>query len=192
MRLKPIMSIAAAIAILLLTSILAFAQGNSQRETFQAQAMGQGTQLGRMFNITVIINEYSSTEDQQNLLEAFSKGGQRGLVNALSKMPSKGRIAITGTLGYDISYVRQFATPMGRKIRIVTDRPITFGEAWSDSRSEDYNLSALELDISNSKGQSAGTLIPACQFTVDNDKQIQIVAFQNPWRLSDVVDWGNR
>jgi hypothetical protein len=81
---------------------------------------------------------------------------------------------------------------MGRKIRIVTDRPITFGEAWSDSRSEDYNLSALELDISNSKGQSAGTLIPACQFTVDNDKQIQIVAFQNPWRLSDVVDWGNR
>jgi hypothetical protein len=29
----------------------------------------------------------------------------------------------------------------------VTNRPITFGEAWGDSRSMDYSISAVELVI---------------------------------------------
>src|ERR1051326_3904928 len=64
----------------------------------QSEAMGQAQQLGRMFSINLIINEFSTAEDQQVLLEAFNSKKNEGLVNALSKMKSKGRIAITGTL----------------------------------------------------------------------------------------------
>jgi hypothetical protein len=35
-------------------------------------------------------------------------------------MDSKGRIAITDTLGYDISFVRKIPTDEGYKIRILT------------------------------------------------------------------------
>ena len=163
------------------------AREKSNYEEYQAQAFGQGAQLGQNFNVTVTIYEYSPQEDQQILLKSFTAGGMNGLVNALSKMKAKGHIEITGTLGYDVSYIRSFPTADGRKIRLVTNRPITFGEAWSDSNSMNYNLSALELDISNVKGKSSGTLLPACQFKLDKENEIEIVNFQNPWRLTDVL-----
>jgi hypothetical protein len=42
-------------------------------------------------------------------------------------MKSVGRIAITGTVGYDLSYIRLIPIPTGRKIRFVTNRLIRFG-----------------------------------------------------------------
>lgn len=160
----------------------------SQRQEYQAQAFGEGTQSGRTFNVTVIINEYSTEQDQQILLQSFNQSGMKGLVNALNKMKTKGHIAITETLGYDVSYIRVFATPTGRKIRLVTNRPITFGEAWTDSRSQDFNLSALELDLDNNNGKSKGMLIPLCQFKITKEHQLEIEAYQNPWRLTDVLN----
>ena len=121
------------------------------------------------------------------MLEAFNAKGNEGLVNALSKMTSKGRISITGTLGYDVNYIRRFKQPDGTtKIRLVTNRPITFGEAWSDSRSSDYNLSAMEIILSADKKKNSGTLLPACQFKIDKDNQLEIEAFQNPWELVNI------
>lgn len=182
------MAAGTAAILLLLAGISAFAQ--DKHETFQATAMGEGSYFGKTFNVTIIVESYSTAEDQQALLEAFHQGGNQGVVNALSKMGSKGHIAITGTLGYDISYVREF--PLGdggRRIRLVTDRPITFGEAWTDSRSADYNLSALELVLPADKSQSSGTLLPACQFSISKEKELTIEAYANPWKLVDVVVW---
>src|SRR5262245_21301956 len=88
----------------------------------QAQAMGQSTQLGQTFSMNLTIEEFSTADDQKALLEAFNLKKNEGLVNALSKMKSKGRVAITGTLGYDVAYARQFSMPDGStKIRVVTD-----------------------------------------------------------------------
>ena len=111
------------------------------------------------------------------------------MFNALTKMKAKGHIEVTGTLGYDISFVRKLPAADGVKLRILTDRPIRFGEAWSDSRSSDYNLSAVELDLKPEKNKSTGTLIPACQFDIDKKtKELGIEDYQNPWKLVDVLD----
>jgi len=155
--------------------------------TIQAQAMGTSTQLGRNVGITVIINEISPPGDQKILLEAFQQKGNEGLVNALSKMPSKGRFAITGTLGGDIAYVRKFSMPDGTtKIRVVTNRLLRFGEVWADTRSSDYELSALEIVLSPRKGKSTGTLLPASKLKVNKENQLEIELFQNPWNLVNV------
>ncbi|HEX3228212.1 MAG TPA: hypothetical protein VHQ95_04560 [Pyrinomonadaceae bacterium] len=153
----------------------------------QAQAMGTSTQLGRNFGVTVIINEFSPPSDQKILLEAFQQKGNEGLVNALSKMPSKGRVAITGTLGGDIAYARKFSLPDGStKIRVVTNRLLRFGEVWADTRSSDYQLSALEIILSPHKGKSTGTLLPASELKVNKENQLEIELFQNPWNLVNV------
>jgi hypothetical protein len=153
----------------------------------QAQAMGEAQQLGQNFGVTLIIEEYSTADDQKALMEAFNQKQNEGLVNALSKMKSKGRIAITGTLGYDVTYIRQFPMPDGgTKIRLVTNRPIRFGEAWSDSRSMDYNLSGMEVIFSADKKKNSGTLLPACQFKIDKENQLQIELLQNPWKLVNI------
>jgi hypothetical protein len=179
----------AGVGLLLLASAHSARQEKPAPEEYQAQAMGQGTQLGRTFNVTIHIEEYSTPEERQVLVDAFTKSGSQGLFNALNKMKAKGRVAITGTLGYDISFARKLPTADGVKIRVLTNRPITFGEAWTDSRSMDYNLSAFELDLSNEKGKGTGILLPACQFNVNKKtNEIEIDNFQNPWKLLNVLD----
>jgi hypothetical protein len=153
----------------------------------QGEAMGQQQQLGRMVSINLTINEFSTAEDQKALLDAFNAKKNEGLVNALSKMKSKGRIAITGTLGYDVNYIKKFEMPDGStKIRLVTDRPISFGEAWSDSRSMDYNLSGMELILAPDKKKNSGILAPACQFKLDKENHIELELLQNEWKMVNV------
>lgn len=153
----------------------------------QGQAMGQAQQLGRTFGVNLIIEEYSTPDDQKVLLEAFNAKQNEGLVNALSKMSTKGRMAITGTLGYDVTYIRTWPLPDGgTKLRMVTNRPLRFGEVWSDSRSTDYSLSGIELILTADGKKNSGTLFPACQLKIDKEGQLQLETLQNPWKMVDV------
>ncbi|HQF88068.1 MAG TPA: hypothetical protein PLN26_12610 [Acidobacteriota bacterium] len=169
---------------------LAFGGGWSlaaKYETIQAVMQGEGTQLGRRTDVKIIIYEYSTDDDQKALQEAFQAAGSEGLFNALTKMKAKGHMAITGTLGFDVNYIREFQVPEGRKIRLVTDRPIRFGEAWHQTRSTDYNLSACDVILSKEKGKSTGTIIPALELKLDpKTNQIVVEAYKNPWRLLNI------
>jgi hypothetical protein len=161
----------------------------SRPEVYQAQAMGQGTQMGKTFNVTINIEQYSSADERQALVDAFNAKGSQGLSNALDKMHAKGRMAITGTLGYDISFARKIQTADGFTIRILTNRPIRFGEAWYNGRSMDYNLSFIQLNINDDPGKSTGQLMPAVQFKIDK-KTGELIAdnFQNPWKLQNIMN----
>jgi len=174
--------------LLMLGSIPAFSR--DKNETIDATAWGTSTQLGRNVGITLIIYEWSTPEDRDVLVQAFQKGQNQGLVNALEKMKAVGHINITGTIGYDVSYIKLFQTPTGRKIRFVTNRQIKFGEAFYDTQSQAYNLTAGEIDLNDQdKSKSAGVLYPAAQLTIDKDGQLSMELRENPWRLGDIIDW---
>lgn len=186
--------IATAVVAIVSTLFLAGSKGSAQDGTklpksifIQAQAMGTNQQLGRNFSVNITIEEFSSPDDQKILLDAFNEKKNEGLVNALTKMKSKGRMAITGTLGYDVNYIREFKLPDGStKYRLVTDRPILFGEAWSDSRSMDYSLSGVEIIISADGKKNSGMLAPACQLKMNKENQLELELYQNEWKLVDV------
>src|SRR5271157_3829911 len=159
-------------------------------ETIDATAYGTSTQLGRNVGVTLIIYEWSTPEDRQILVDAFQKGQNQGLVNALQKMPAVGRIQIPGTLGYDLAFIRMIPTSTGRTIRFVTNRKISFGEAFTDSQSQAFDLTAGEININDQdKSKSTGVLYPASQFTINKDGELQIELNQNAWRLSNFIDW---
>jgi hypothetical protein len=152
--------------------------------------MGTGTQLGQVIGVTLDIYDFSTPEDKQILLQAFEKGQNQGLVNALSKMKAVGHCSITGTLGYDVSYVRMTTTPTGRKIVFVTNRQISFGEAFTDSQSQNFNLTAGEFELNDTdKNKSTGFVYPAAQLVIDKQGQLQFDLAQNLWKLVDVLDW---
>ncbi len=181
-------------AMLLLSSLLLLGSipglARDKNETIDATAWGTSTQMGKSFGITVIIYQYSTPEDQQILVEAFQKGQNQGLVNALEKMKAVGHISITGTLGYDLSFVKMIPTPTGRTIRFATNRPIRFGEAYYDTQSQYYNLTAGEININTQdKSKSTGVLYPAAQLAIGSDGQLTLELNKNPWRLSDIIDW---
>lgn len=159
-------------------------------ETLEAQAFGTGTQMGQNIGITLNIYEFSTPADRVNLLQAFEKGQNQGLVNALQKMKAVGHIEITGTLGYDCAYIKMTPTPTGRKIVFVTNRQIRFGEALFDTQSQSFNLTAGVFELNTQdKSKSTGMLYPQAQLILDKEGQLQLDLSQNPWRLSDVLDW---
>ncbi len=177
----------------MLASIRATAQDSKQtREVYQAQAMGTLTQTGRTFNVTVNIEQYSPPEERQILVDAFGEKGSDGLYNALEKMPSKGRLAMTGTLGYDISFARKIPIEGGFKIRVLTNRPIEIGEAYVNGRTMDYNLSAVEMDINSDKSKNTGVLLPAVLFKIDKKTgEVAAENYQNPWKLVNIMNRSN-
>ncbi len=162
----------------------------SKNETIEAQAFGTGTQMGQNIGVTLNIYEFSTPADRALLLQAYEKGQNQGLVNALTKMKAVGHVEITGTLGYDCSYIKMTPTPTGRKIVFVTNRQIRFGEAFFDTQSQSFNLTAGEIDLNDQdKSKSTGVVYPAAQLILNKEGQLQLDLTQNPWRLSDVLDW---
>ena len=67
------------IGVLTVGSTPAFCQ---KAETIEATAMGTGTQLGQNVEVRLIISDYSTMEERQVLVQAFTQGQNEGLVNA--------------------------------------------------------------------------------------------------------------
>jgi hypothetical protein len=177
------------VVLLLTASVLGFGQRKGT-ETIDATAFGTSTQMGRNFGVKIIIYEFSSPEDREVLVQAFQQGQNDGLVNALEKMKSVGRITIPGTLGYDLSFIREIVTPTGRTIRFVTNRKIAFGESYWSTQTKSFNLTAGEININDKdKSKSDGVLFPAAQLIVNKEGELQWELNQNSWRLTNIIEW---
>ena len=184
---------ASGISLLLGLLMIASGYGFGQRpnvETIDATAFGTSTQLGRNFGIKIMIYEFSSPEDRDVLVQAFQKGQNDGLMNALEKMKSVGRIMIPGTVGYDLSYIREIITPTGRTIRFVTNRKIAFGESYWNTQTKSFNLTAGEIILNDAdKSKSEGVLFPAAQLIINKDGELQWELNQNAWKLVNIIEW---
>jgi hypothetical protein len=159
------------------------------RMTIQATAMGTSTQLGKIHDVNIHIEQFSTPDDQKALIDAFKRSGQDGLVNVLEDMKPKGRVRFaSGGVGNDVKYIMVLPSKNGgRRFRLVTDRNIAFAELHQGTRSRDYSVGAIELDLTPD-GKGSGTVLPACKLTVDKKtQQIKIETYQNPWKLNNLV-----
>ena len=160
------------------------------RMTIQATIMGTSTQSGRIGNVNIIIEQYSTEDDRKALIDAFKRSGQDGLVHVLEDMKPKGRIRFaSGGVGNDIKYIIELPAEKGkgRRLRLVTDRNIAFAEQYQGTRSEQYSVGAIDLELTPD-GKGSGTVLPACKLTVNKKKQqVEVETYQNPWKLSNFM-----
>jgi len=157
--------------------------------TIQATARGTSTQMGKIADVNIYIESYSTTEDRAALINAFKTKGQSGMVEVLSDMKPKGRIRFaSGGVGNDIKYIFELPpSAKGRKLRLVTDRNLAFAELYAGTRSRDYDVGAIELELTPD-GKGTGTVLPACKLTVNKKtKQVEIETYQNPWDLTNFI-----
>jgi|SRR5579864_1852431 hypothetical protein len=159
-----------------------------ERMTIQATAMGTSTQMGKIYNVNIHIEQFSTPDDRKALIDAFARSGQDGLVDALEDMKPKGRVRFaSGGVGNDIKYIMEMPSESGRRFRLITDRDLAFGELYNNTRSKEYSVGAIEL-VLTPDGKGSGTVLPACKLVVDKKKQqIDIETYQNPWKLSNLV-----
>ncbi len=180
--------ILAGLVLFLVGSIATLAQ-DQKRMTIQATAMGTSTQMGRIYNVNILIEQFSTLDDRDALINAFKRSGQDGLISVLEDMKPKGRVRFaSGGVGNDVKYIIELPSEKGtRRLRLVTDRNIAFGELYQGTRSRDYSVGAIEL-ILTSDGKGSGTVLPACKLTVNKKKQqVEIETYQNPWNLTNLM-----
>jgi hypothetical protein len=180
-----LLNVKIASVLLCLAGSMALAQAKGPM-TIQANARGTSTQLGQLLDVNIYIESYSTPDDQKALIEAFKARGQDGLVDALQNMKSKGRIRFSsGGVGNDVKYIIELPSEKGRRLRLVTDRWLTFAGLYNSARSTDYSVGAIELNLTPD-GKGSGRVLPACKLKVDKKtNQVEIETFQNPWDLTN-------
>ncbi|NWG75433.1 MAG: hypothetical protein HXY24_12620 [Rubrivivax sp.] len=175
--------IGAAVSSLLLASVL---MSSGESEVIECTAQGTSSQLGKTFTLKITIDEYSPEEDRQALIQAFEKDKNPGLHRALGKLKTRGRMQTPGTVGYELKFIRLMPTSAAgtRRIRILTDRPIAIGESMKQTRSMDYSLSFIELELNEDKAKSTGILLPLCELHVDKKTmELNVEVRRNPFNL---------
>jgi hypothetical protein len=151
---------------------------NNRRERFTATLVDvSGPRAGTVRPIEIYINDYSSDAESNQLAGAFADGGSKALFKVLTKMKPKGRIAPVGRVGYEVRYIRSMQTPNGRKIVMLTDRPIGFLEAYYGTRSKDYQYALIEINIKDDGKKGDGSLIYAAKVKAFAGNTIEVENF---------------
>jgi len=177
---------------LLLAGIGSIVQAQDQDQEpmiIQATAMGTSTQMGKQVNVNIHIDQFSTQDDRKALIDAFKRSGQDGLMDALDHMKGKGRFSTPYGVGNEVKYIIDLPSDQGRRhIRLVTDRRISFGEAYNSTRSKEYSVGAVDLFLTPDGKGSEGTALPACKLKVEKKtQQIEVETYQNPWKLTNLM-----
>jgi hypothetical protein len=140
-----------------------------------------------MARLDITVNRWSTDEERATLFEALKDPARRSLPNALFDREPVGRIREIQGTGEDLRYSRIIPTENGQQIILATDRPLGFMEAMRSSRTTDYNVTLVILNL-NQDLEGEGQLLVGAELSWDEEKnQITIEHFASqPVRLTTV------
>jgi hypothetical protein len=136
--------------------------------------------------LTIRINRWTDNDENEKLMSTLRDKGTEALVRELQDTRAVGSIGTPQELPYDLRYARQLRTEDGgRRIILMTDRPMAFAERMSASVSRDYPLTWIELKL-DAEGRGEGTVAVAARLRLVGDVLgIENLANQ-PARLNQV------
>ena len=181
-------------AALLAFAAFAFATARAQEPKppvpaqYAATAIGQaGAAAGRTFGLNIYIEGTTSNGDRDELLGILKQKGQNALVDKLADTKDLGRVAPTASVGTGMRFVRIVPKKDGGlHIVMATDRPISFPELWNGTRSRDYPVGIVTLDV-DKDGKGTGSFAPACKVKFNKKGELEIETYgQKPFRLANV------
>jgi len=180
-----------AAALLLCTAMFAVAQANPQPpnvpEQYSATAFGtSGAASGKSVGITVYINSYTTDAEVKEYLSVLKAQGQDGLEKAFDKTKERGRLAVVGSTGNDISFIRSRNAETKRVIRMASNRMMSFAELYNSPRSRDYKFTIVELRL-DADGNGEGNIFYAVKLKFNKKGELEIEHYgQSPIRLANV------
>ena len=102
-------------------------------------------------------------------MRRLEKDGTEALVRDLQDAKSAGSIGTPQELPYDLRYARQYPLEGGgRRIILMTDRPMSIAERFSASRTRDYPLTWIELKL-DAAGNGEGSIFLAARLRLVGD-----------------------
>lgn len=155
---------------------------------YAATAIGQsGSVAGKTFGLTISVQELTSDGEVDELVATLRSKGQDGLVSAMENIKDKGRVAPTGSVGTGMRLVRIRPTKDGgQHIVLATNRPISFPELYNGTRSTNYKIGIVTLDV-DKDGKGTGSFAPLCKVKFNKKNELEIEHYgQKPFRLANV------
>jgi hypothetical protein len=120
--------------------------------------------------VDITITRWSSADERQRFLDALSGEGQDAALDKLQDLKPVGTIRINRQgLSYDLRYSKE--TPGedgGRRIFLMTDRPISAWEAWAQPRSSQYPFTLITMNV-DKNGRGNGTIVLAARISATED-----------------------
>lgn len=169
-------------------------------ETFTATILSQADMrrtATRTWPITFHVQSWTTEEDRARLEAILLEGGPDALLREFRKGKDRAGFvtspAIVQEPSWRVAMATAVDTPRGRVVRLLTDRPISFGEAWTGARSLDYEFAVFEFTL-DEKGRGQGIAIPAARLVPDGEGEIAFETLPyttGPDRLLGVRKWGS-
>lgn len=160
---------------------------NSPREAYTAFAVNMSN-VGATgaTALDIVIERWTTDAQRDRLMEIFKKKGPEGLLDELRDLPRVGYLRTPDSLAYDLHYAREMkGEDGGRRIVLITDRPIGFWEAAARPRSIDYPFTLVELRLDEQR-RGEGKLSIATRLTL-NGNVLTLENYANqPVMLKDV------
>ena len=136
--------------------------------------------------VNIRITRWTPVDEHEQLMAILADKGTDGLVRALQDGKSVGSIGTPTSLAYDLRYARQEKLEDGgRKIILMTDRPMDTWERLSASVIRDYPITWIEMKL-DAKGTGQGSMSIAARLRLLGDI-LGIEDFANqPARLNEI------
>ena len=176
-------------------TIYAQERGGGAVEEYNGNIISYNGPRVRTAFFTLRISGQTSNQDASRFLGILRDEGQDDLLRAIRDR-ELGTFTITGQLARDVNVVRETTMDGRRRIFVVFERWLNFGEVRGGYRSVDYPFSYVELLVDDRTGKGEGTFIPAARIDWDNDNGQQTIEIENfaiyPARLTNVTRRGRR
>ena len=136
--------------------------------------------------VTIRISRWTSDDENERLMTTLAKKGNDALVRELQEADSVGSIGTPQELPYHLRYARQQPYEgTGRRIILMTDRPMSALERFSGSRSRDYSVTWIDLKL-DAQGRGEGSMSLAARLRLVGDI-LGIEDYGNvPAKLNDI------
>jgi hypothetical protein len=159
----------------LLAGLGVSADAQTRGERMQFSAVAFDIEVSQAYQLRIIIDRWTPDAENQKLLETLMKDGQRAFERALNDTRSVGRIRTLDGIGWSLHLARDTrGKDGGHNILLVTDRPMSFAESWSNSRSTDYPFTIIELNL-NEDYEGTGTIALATKLIPDPVNKILVL-----------------
>jgi hypothetical protein len=146
------------------------------------------SQAGNTMGVTLIVYNYTTSADLQVLSLAFQEGKDQELATALSKTKAVGLCSIAGDPSFDVAFIQMVATPTGREITFIANRPLQSDEVNPNSDSKSYDLMVGQFDMNDTDStKSTGFLYTASRLVTD-EQGVHYDLAGSPWSLVNVLD----